>query len=313
MNRDDERQQRGVLNTPLTRRQVLGGAAAVAGAAAFGQVAAACGSSSSSGGSSASPAASGSAAAGPKKGGNLIAGIYAGSAKDSYDPHRLAYEPEIVAGYQMYQGLCGFTPDYKLENVLAESVTPSADARTWTVKVKSGLMFWDGSPINADAVVFSVNRIIDPKFPGNSASNFVGLKPSGIKKIDDLTVEFALDQPNAVFPEALASRESNIVPSTWSLKNPVGSGPFKLKNWSVGQQMEYVPNPNYAGEGPYVDSLTVIEYNDPTARLNALISGQIDWAGYMDGTQQQTIKATSGYGVWQTKNGAGSRSRCAST
>jgi peptide/nickel transport system substrate-binding protein len=297
----DSTHTEGFLKTPLTRRQILGGAAAFAGVAALGPLASACGSDSGSGGESAS--ASPSAAAGPTKGGDLMAGIYTGSAKDSYDPHRLAYEPEIVAGYQLYQGLCSFTPDYKIENVIAESVEPSADAMTWTAKIKSGLVFSDGSPVNADAVVWSIQRILDPKFPGNSAEMFVGLSPSGVKKVDDLTVEFALDTPNAVFTEALASRESNIVPPTWSLENALGSGPFTLKSWSAGQQMEFLPNPNYQGEGPYVDSLTVIEYPEPTARLNALLSGEIDWAGYMDGAQLKTIQSTPGYAAWQTKNG----------
>ena len=301
MPHDEQQPAKGILHTPLTRRQILGGAAAIGGAVALGPLAQACGSSSSSGGSSASPSAA--ASSGPTKGGDLVAGIYTGSAKDSYDPHRLAYEPEIVAGYQLYDGLMTFTPDYKIATALAEEVTPSADAKTWTAKLKSGLVFSDGSPVNADAVVWSIKRILDPKFPGNSAEMFVGLTQSGVKKIDDLTVEFSLDTANAVFPEALASRESNIVPATWTLENAIGSGPFTLKSWTAGQQMEFVPNPNYWGEGPYVDSLTVIEYPEPTARLNALLSGQIDWAGYMDGAQLQTIQSTPGYAAWQTKNG----------
>ena len=289
-----------ILKTPFTRRRLLGGAAMVAGAAAMGPIASACGSSSSSG-SSSSPSAAASGT--PKKGGSLTAGIYTGSAKDSVDPHRLAYEPEIVAGYQLYDGLMSFTPDYKVTNALAEEVTPSADAKTWTVKLKPDIVFSDGRPVTADDVVWSVNRILDPKFPGNSAEMFVGLKQSGIKKIDDKTVQFNLDQPNAVFFEALASRESNIVPSDWNIKNPIGSGPFTLKSWTPGQQMEFLPNTKYWGDGPYLDALTVIEYAEPTARLNALLSGEIDWAGYMDGAQLKTISATPGYKAWQTKNG----------
>ena len=300
MAHDESKPTDGILKGPFTRRQMLGGAAAVVGASALGPVLSACGSS-SSGESSSSPSAA--ASSGPKKGGALTAGIYTGSAKDSYDPHRLAYEPEIVAGYQLYNGLCGFTPDYKIENVLAEEVTPSTDAKTWTVKLRTDVTFSDGRPVTADDVVWSVNRILDPKFPGNSAEMFVGLAPSGIQKVDDTTVQFNLDTPNAVFTEALASRESNIVPTDWNKEDPIGSGPFTLKSWTAGQQMEFLARTDYWGEGPYVDSLTVIEYAEPTARLNALLSGQIHWAGYMDGAQLQTITATPGYAAWQTKNG----------
>jgi peptide/nickel transport system substrate-binding protein len=298
---DEPRPVRAFMDTPLTRRRILGGAVALGSAVALGPLAAACGDDAGASGASSGPSAA--ASAGPRKGGDLKAGIYTGSAKDSYDPHHLGFEPEIVAGYQLYDRLCGFTPDYKLENVLAEEVTPSADARTWTVKLKPGVVFSDGSPVNADAVVWSVKRILDPKFPGNSARMFVGLSRSGVRKIDDTTVEFALDTPNAVFSEALASRESNIVPPTWTLEKPIGSGPFTLKSWRAGQQMEFLANPNYWGKGPYVDSLTVTEYPDPTARLNALLSGQIDWSGYVDGAQLSTIATTPGYAAWQTKTG----------
>jgi len=302
--RNDEPQLTGrILRTPLTRRQVLRGGAAVAGAAALGSLASACGGGSDAAETTAPSATSSAAPAGPTNGGDLVAGIQTGSARDSYDPHRLAYEPEIVAGYQLYQGLCGFTPDYRIENILAEEITPSTDARIWTVRLKSGLVFSDGSPVNADAVVWSINRILDPERPGNSAEMFVGLSQAGVSKLDDRTVEFALDTPNAVFPEALASRESNIVPSTWTLENAVGSGPFTLKSWKPGRQMEFLPNPNYAGEGPYVDSLTVIGYREPTARLNALLNGQVDWAGNMDGARLRTIQSTPGFAVWQTRSG----------
>jgi peptide/nickel transport system substrate-binding protein len=296
---DEPQPTKGIRNTPLTRRQVLGGVAAVTGAAALGPVMSACGNGESSTGGSASP----SAAAGPKKGGQLRAGITTGSAKDSFDPHALAYEPEIASGFQLYNGLMAYSPDYQLEKILAEEVTPNADATVWTVRIKPDVVYSDGAPVTADDVVFSINRIIDPKNPKNSSAMFTDLKPNGIKKIDDKTVEFTLEKPNAIFYEALASRESNIVRSDFDVKNPIGTGPFKLKSYTPGQQIVFVPNENYWGEGPYVDELTIIEFADPLARVNALLSGAIDIADQMVSAQLKTITSTPGYASWETKSG----------
>ena len=286
------------MKTPFTRRKLLGGAAVLAGASALGPVVSACGSTDS--GSDPSPSAS---SAGPKKGGSLTSGITTGSAKDSFDPHALAYEPEIAAGFQLYNGLMAYSPDYQLEKVLAEEVTPNADATVWTVTLKPDVLYSDGQPVTADDVVYSINRIIDPKDPKNSAAMFTDLKPSGIKKLDDKTVRFTLEKPNAIFYEALASRESNIVRPDFDVKNPVGTGPFTLKAYAPGEQLVFVPNENYWGEGPYVDELTIIEYADPTARLNALLSGQIDHADQMVSAQLKMLEGQSGYAAWQTKSG----------
>ncbi|HET6495676.1 MAG TPA: ABC transporter substrate-binding protein, partial [Thermoleophilia bacterium] len=227
---DDHRSQsHGFLSHPLTRRQVFKGAAVVGAGAALAPAIAACG------GDEAATDASPSAGV-PKMGGSLKVGITTGSGKETFDPHIVSYEPEIANGFQLYNRLVEFTPDYQLENVLAEEVTPNADATVWTVRLKDGLLFSDGSPVTADEVIFSYQRIIDPKNPKNGATLLQDLTSGGMKKIDDKTVEFTLQRPNAIFPEILAHRENNIVPSNFDIKQPIGTGPFKLKSYDVGQQ-----------------------------------------------------------------------------
>ncbi|MEZ5126535.1 MAG: ABC transporter substrate-binding protein [Thermoleophilia bacterium] len=282
---------------PLTRRQILKGAAALGAGAALAPALAACGDSSS-------PSSSAStSAAGIKRGGSLKVGITTGSGKEGFDPHVLSYEPEIANGFNMHNRLVEFTPDYQLENILAEEVTGNTDATVWTVRLKDGIMFSDGQPVTADDVVFSFNRIINPKDPKNGATLLQDLSPSGIKKVDDRTVEFSLDRPNAIFREILAHRENNIVPADFDIKKPIGTGPFKLKSYTIGQQTVLVPNENYWGDGPYVDELTIVQYADPTARVNALLSGAIDHCDQLEAAQVQVVKGASGYDVWETKSG----------
>ena len=287
--------------TRVTRRQVIRGAAGLGAGAALGSVLAACGSSGGGTGTSASPLSTASGT--PKKGGSLNVGIEGGSAKETVGPWSLLEGPQIALSFQIYNRLLEYTPDFKLENVLAESVEASPDAKVWTVRLRADVAYSDGKPVTADDVVFSYQSIIDPKNPQSGATSLSMLKPSGIKKIDDRTVQFTLDTPNAIFPELLAYRENSIVRPDFDPKNPIGTGPFVLTSFAPGQQMEFVPNPNYFGEGPYVDQLTLIEFADPVARVNALLGGTVDQVTNLAATQAQTVTASPGYAVWDTDTG----------
>jgi peptide/nickel transport system substrate-binding protein len=286
----------------VTRRDVLKGAAAVGAVAAFGSVASACGSSSSE--SSASPSAS--AASGPKKGGALRVGIGGGSAKDTLDAQISTTETQIDYQFLIYDSLMGWDPEHKIVMLLAEEYSPNADGSVHTVKLKSGLTFHDGSPVNADAVVYSFNRILDPKTAAAGKDQLKGLTASGIKKIDDLTVEFTLDKPNVIFYEALAYYNNAVVPIDYAPKGAdgaIGSGPWVVTSFSPGQQLELKANPDYFGDVPYLDTLTLISFADPTAKLNALLGGTVDYMTLLDSAQVGTMQATPGFKVLEAKTG----------
>jgi peptide/nickel transport system substrate-binding protein len=292
--RDDEKQ--GFLEKPVTRRQILQGVAAVGTAAAFGSVAAACGSSSSSS-SSASPAASSSAAAGtPKMGGQLRVATSSGTAKENLDAHQPALSsPCLDMKYNLYDSLLEFDNTGTLGMALAESLEPNADGTQFTVKLKPDVVFHDGSPMNADAVVYSFERIMDPKNPGLAAAQLRGLKPGGTKKIDDLTVQFNLEEANSIFPEALSAYASAIVPVGYAPKGGegvVGTGPFKLAapgDFQPGIQCVMAKNENYwrSDGGPYVDQLSIIEFADNSAQMNALLGGSVEYSNMIPGAQRK--------------------------
>ena len=297
--RDDEKQ--GFLEKPVTRRQVLQGAAAVGAVAAFGSVAAACGSSSSSS-SSASPAASSSAAAGtPKMGGQLRVATSAGTAKETLDAHQPALSsPCLDMKYNLYDSLLEFDHTGTLGMALAESLEPNADGTQFTVKLKPDVVFHDGSPVNADAVVYSFERIMDPKNPGLAAAQLRGLTPGGTKKIDDLTVQFNLEEANSIFPEALSAYASAIVPVGYAPKGGegvVGTGPFKLAapgDFQPGTQCVMARNENYWRQdgGPYVDQLSIIEFADNSAQMNALLGGSVEYSNMIPGAQRKIAEGS---------------------
>ena len=119
-----------------------------------------------------------------------MVGIVGGSAKDTADPHTGSYEPDIAIQYIMYEGLTNWDFDMGLTNLLAETVEPNADGSVWQIKLRDGVLWHDGKPVTADDVVYSMDRIVDPKDPKVAAAALTGVAPGGTKKIDNLTVEF---------------------------------------------------------------------------------------------------------------------------
>jgi peptide/nickel transport system substrate-binding protein len=295
----DDNHLPGFAGKPLTRREVLKGALAVGAGAAFAPALAACGGGSSASSASPSP----STAASPKKGGNLRVGISGGSAKESLDGQVGTTEPEVANAYQLYDALLGWDVNDVAVNRLAEEVSVSPNAQVWTVRVRKDAVFHDGKPVTADDVIFSYNRVIDPKAPKVGAGILNMLKSSGIRKIDDRTVRFTLETPDAVFNEAMANLYTAIIPVGYDPKTPIGTGPFKLKSFLPGQQIVYVPNENYFDQVPAVDELTLIEFTDTAARVNALLGGTVDAISELPPAQVAVIKGNSGLRVLDTHGG----------
>ena len=279
---------------------MLKGALVAGAGVALGPTLAACG----GGGTSPSPTPS-ATSGGPKKGGHLRVGTVGGSAKETADGQLAGTTiPEVALNIQVYDALMGWSHDYQLEKRLAEEVTPSADASKWTVKLRQGLEFHDGKTVTADDVVFSFLRIIDPKAPKTGAASLALLKSSGIRKVDDLTVEFTLTQPNAVFAEALGYYINCILPVGFDPKKPIGTGPFKLTSFLPGQQIVFAPFPNYYGQVPWVDELTIIEFADTTARVNALLGGTVDVISDLPSAQVPVVQGNASLRVLDAKTGA---------
>jgi len=300
MESDDTRRKESVLGTPLTRRQVLKGAAAVGGAFALGPVISACGGDDDGGGGEASPTATGEA----KKGGSLRVGIVGGSSKDTADPHTASFEPDIAIQYQLYDGLMGVDENALVVNRLAEEISANADGSVWTCRLKDGVTWHDGKPLTADDVVYTFDRIVDPDDPKTGVATLTGLSKGGTVKVDDLTVEFRLDPPNVIFPEGLSFRGNQLVPVDFDPKNPIGTGPFKLTGFRPGEQFTFARFDDYWDGAAYVDDLTIIEFADESARVNALSGGDVEAISQMPMGQTSVIESTTGLKLLNAATGA---------
>jgi len=267
-------QAHGDLDLRMSRAGLLRGAAGVM-LAASPLLAAACGggSSASSPGTGGAPSASGN----PVPGGNLRAGFVGAGTAETLSP-LIGVTPIDQGRIQnLYDPLVLVNADLTPAPGLALEWNVNSDATEYEVKLRPDVTFHNGKSFGADDVIFSIQQMAKPAT--SYAVSFVsGIDLKGLKKINDLTVKIPLKSPDA-------DLAINFTPyNTWifqdgetNFKNPVGTGPFMFESFTPGQQSVFKKNPNYWVSGqPYVDELKIISIDDPTARLNALLNGDID-------------------------------------
>ncbi len=164
---------------------------------------------------------------------------------------------------------------------LAASLTTN-DAQNWTMKLRPDLKFSDGTPLDAEAVIFNYKRLQEPAsaYPAIASVSQI----TKMTAVDPVTVQFQLGQPNGSFglifadaPGQIGSPTAIKAGATAFGQKPVGAGPFLLQSWVRDQQSTFVRNPNYYEKGrPYIDSIVFKIIPDQTSLANALRSGTID-------------------------------------
>ncbi len=163
---------------------------------------------------------------------------------------------------------------------LASSWEVSKDGLTYTFHLRPGVKFSNGQPLTAEDVKFSLDRFGDPKTNVLLSNVAVGYKTTEI--IDDETVEVQLTQPVAAFLYNISIFPAFIVPKDLVeaqgdafFKNPVGTGPFMVKDFAAGSNITFVRNPHYWEEGkPYLDSVRFDFATDSNSRLLELKNAQ---------------------------------------
>ena len=289
---------RPTLGEGLSRRTVLRATLIGGVALGFGGTLASCA-------STATPAAARAGGGTLKKGGTLRIGVAGGGAKDTLDAHQGGFSPDTARAMQLYDRLMTFTPSFVLTTDLAESFEPNATADEWTLKLRKGVTFHDGKPLTADDVIFTIKRIVDPADPKVGAAGISYLDLARMKKVDDLTVLMPLKVRNVGFSEQFAQYFMGIVPVGYDPAKPIGTGPFKYKSFTAGQQSVFTRNENYWRSGePYVDEVVIIDFPDDTARVNALLGGQVDAIANLPTNQVAAVKANAGLQLLDSPTGA---------
>ncbi|GHG96089.1 ABC transporter substrate-binding protein [Pseudodonghicola xiamenensis] len=216
-------------------------------------------------------------AAAPVFGGNMKAAGWSSSTADTLDPAKASLSTDYVRCCAFYNRLTFLDEAGQVQMELADSVS-SDDAQTWEVKLKSGVLFHDGKTLSADDVVYSLKRHLDEGV--GSKVNSIAKQMTEISKVDDLTVKIVLAAANADLPTILALHHFMIIADgTTDFSKPNGTGAFICEVFEPGVKSVAVKNPNYfKAEGPYLDSFEFFAITDNNARVNALLSNDIQLA-----------------------------------
>ena len=238
------------------------------------------------------PGTATAAPAKPVKGGTLTIGVAGGGSTDTVDAHSPANEPDIARVHALYESLAGYDAQRKIRMELAQSIKSNANATVWTVTLRKGLKFSNGKAITANDVLATLNRVVTDKKASATALAEVDFTQTRVP--GPLTVVITLKNPNSTFIDTLAGYALGIVPADYDPANPVGAGAFKYQSFTPGQQSVFVKNPYYYKKGqPYIDRLIIRNFADDNARINALLSKQVDAITSVPVSQLPLIKNTN--------------------
>lgn len=284
----DDAMVESAIRRGATRRELLGmllagGAALSAGGLVLGR-------------------ASQSMAATPKSGGHLKAAGWSSSTADTLDPAKASLSTDYVRCCALYNRLTFLDKSGGVQMELAERVE-SSDATVWTIKLRSGVEFHDGKTLSSDDVVYSIKRHLDPAV--GSKVNAIAKQITDVIAVDPLTVEIKLADPNADLPTILAMHHFMIVQNgTTDFSKGIGTGAFKLETFQPGTKSIVSKNPNYfKSQGANVDSFEFFAISDDSARINALLSGDIHLAASIKPRSMRLVESQPGFVLSKTTAG----------
>jgi peptide/nickel transport system substrate-binding protein len=203
--------------------------------------------------------------------------IALGSEPTTLDPQLREDGGERAVNDNIYETLMARDPSGNLVPGLAAEAPRLVDPQTWEVKLRPGVKFHNGEPLNADAAVFSVKRIIDPKFNSEQISFFETIKDA--KKVDDLTLRIMTKGPDPILLSRLYWMK--IVPPGHAkdpkfAERPVGTGHYKFVRWNRGQEIILKANDDYWGMKPAIKEIKYRFVEEPGTRLAGLMAGEFD-------------------------------------
>ncbi len=216
-------------------------------------------------------------AATPKKGGRLVVGIESAQAQDSLDPTKYYSTSNLQMGYSVHENLVNRDANLQPLPWLATSWEANADASSWVFNLREGVTFHDGSDFGAEDVIYSMTRHF--REGTESAGKAYMSQINDIEKLGSHQVRFNLKAPNADFPMILSDTRVHVTKRDLEdfTGTPPGTGPFKVVEFTPGSRYVFARNENYwSSDGPYVDELEFVGIADNTARINALIAGDIN-------------------------------------
>lgn len=228
-----------------------------------------------------------------------------GADSEKLDPQDVEDGESVKVILNLFDTLVTYGPDSPaIVPSLAESWEHSADGKTWTFRLRAGVKFHDGTPLDAAAVVFSFDRLLRPENPHRHDAtvpyaSFYGMIDQ-VAAPDAHTAVFTLKQPSAVFLANLAMFPAAIVSPAGLVEKqdrfpfePVGSGPFKLVTWDRNERIVLAANPDYWGGRPVLDKVIFRPIPENSVRFQLLKSGEVDLIDGLNLSDLETVQQDS--------------------
>ena len=233
------------------------------------------------------------ASAQAKSGGRLRLGLAGGNTSDSWDGRTHSDSFMIMMAHGcVFDCLTEVAADGQLKGELAESWEASADAKTWTFKLRQGVTFHDGKPFGADDVLASLQ--MHTAEDSKSAAKPIVAAIAEMNKVNDHEVQFVLSAGNADFPFLLSDYHILMYPAgniENAIANGIGTGGYQVVSFDPGVRFVGKKYENhYKDDCCWFDEIEAIGINDASARMNALMTGQVDAVNRVDFKTEALLK-----------------------
>ena len=206
----------------------------------------------------------------------------------------------------IFDTLVRYDMQLKVTPHVAKSWELSADGLQWTFHLRDDVKFHDGTPLDAEAVVFTFERVYNPEHPFNQYGTWDNWSwymymVNKVEAVDKYTVRFILNYPYTPFLDTMANFATAIVsPTAYKEKKdkfriePVGSGPFKFVEWQKGDRIVLARNPDYFLGAPKLDQVIYRVIPENTARLSALKTGEVHVMSEVSPEIAEAVRQTEG-------------------
>jgi peptide/nickel transport system substrate-binding protein len=241
-------------------------------------------------------------AATPVKGGSMKAAGWSSSTADTLDPAKASLSTDYVRCCAFYNRLTFLDQNGVTQMELADKFE-TKDAKVWTVTLKKDVTFHDGKTLTSADVVYSLKRHLDPAV--GSKANSLAKQMVGFKAVDPLTVEITLEAPNGDLPTILSTHHFMIIADgTTNFAKANGTGAFVCEAFEPGVRSIAVRNKNYFKPGgANLDSFEFFAIADDSARVNALLSGDIQLAGSINPRSVRLVETQPSVVLSKTTSG----------
>ncbi len=202
----------------------------------------------------------------------------AGGSKETLDPHTGSLFVNQARAKALFDTLVAYQDDMSVSPRLAESWESDVAGLRWRIRLRQAT-FHDGRPVTAEDVLYSLRRVADPATASPSRQYFVKVDFAASRSVSPTELELVLTAPDFEFPSGWGAPMTEIVPAgTTDFSNPVGSGPFQFVSFNPGGPAVFRRFDGHWAGAPSLSELEFVPINEEPARVNALLSGQVDYA-----------------------------------